>query len=73
MKHPTQMRFRRRLLLTIALLFLSVPWWPGTDGSIGGLPAWAALAMLGCVVYAAIVAWLLESRWDDGSDDPQAP
>ncbi|MEM6575796.1 MAG: hypothetical protein AAF736_16095 [Pseudomonadota bacterium] len=61
-----------RVLLTVALLFLTVPWWPGLDGELAGIPAWAAFALLASAGYAGVVAWLLQRHWHDGTDDDEA-
>jgi hypothetical protein len=64
-------RFLRRTALTVLLLLGAVPWWPGLDRTVAGLPAWAVYAFAASVAYACVLAWLLEKRWDDGSTDPE--
>ena len=64
---PPRAGLARRLGLTFVLLLLTVPWWPGLDGQLFGLPAWAVFAVTATVLYAGVIAWLLERHWDDGS------
>ncbi|MEM9300866.1 MAG: hypothetical protein AAGE01_02075 [Pseudomonadota bacterium] len=69
---PQRVGLARRLVLTVALLLLTVPWWPSLAGRLFGLPAWAVFAISATVVYAGVIAWLLERHWDDGSaDEPE--
>ncbi|MFK7957132.1 MAG: hypothetical protein AB8B96_13640 [Lysobacterales bacterium] len=57
---------RAKVVLALFLLLFTVPWWPGLDGQIAGIPMWAMFSLIAAVVYASIVAWLLERHWDDG-------
>ncbi len=65
---PGKPHFGRRLLLALALLLLTVPWWPGLNGELGGLPAWAVYALVSSVIYALVVVYLLQCHWDNGAD-----
>ncbi len=64
-----------KVAIAVFLLVLTVPWWPGLDGQVGGLPSWAVYSVTAALIYALIVAWLLQRHWDDGAadDTPEAP
>ncbi|MEM7707515.1 MAG: hypothetical protein AAF358_18300 [Pseudomonadota bacterium] len=65
--------FGPRAMAAVALLLLTVPWWPGLNGEVAGIPAWAAFSLLASVVYAVVVGWLLQRHWNDGGDDEPSP
>jgi membrane protein implicated in regulation of membrane protease activity len=59
--------------IILALLALTVPWWwIGKEVSDSkGLPGWALYSLVMNVVFAVVVAWLIQRYWRQFEDDDE--
>ncbi|MCH2664371.1 hypothetical protein MK139_08490, partial [bacterium] len=62
------MSHRRLTVVSIGLLLANTPVWTTSITNILGFPAWAFAVFLSSVVYAAVIAYLLNHVWPDESD-----
>ena len=58
--------YRRRFLVSLLLLTLSVPWlatlW--LDSTLWGLPVWLIYSIAGTLVFTILTAVLLQAAWN---------
>ncbi|MEM1060178.1 MAG: hypothetical protein AAGK14_13095 [Verrucomicrobiota bacterium] len=62
-----------RKIIPLILLQPLVPWWFSgyTSGGVGGIPVWAAYAIVTCILYALVVCLLLGRYWDEQAEEDE--